>query len=524
MLTLGRSEDKGHSVVSILSVEQIPDGLPDGVWLSFPLAANGVDVSVLTDGVKVVSRITHVCPANASDASLGLGQPVQVRLAGGPAEAISGVLRGCSERELVIAQGDSLLVLSRAHVLSLSCSSDPNQRGAPAAPGVHVFLALSLPSPRPTALLVESTYTVPSSLLGWSPSYEARLADSRAVLRAVFFVDNQLPVTFASAKVVFSDIARPSPAGQSSDLSQAQSSLNSFSKASKLRLSKNRSPRAQPSHDRYPPLEYFVLDGQPITVRAEQSMELVYHEQAAPIDPASFWFLFDLASPGPSPVPGQILTAEHLGSGSQSVHAAPFVYDLPNNTPGLDLPSGSLSTYSSCPEALASYFLAPPLGHFSLEGTLAASTSGHPVLVPLSCPVPDVLFCGRTRTAFRTTPRSVVETFSITVENRTSIVPVSLLVWDCAFRHTDWFIIRSSHDWQRHGTNHFSFRIQAVPFHAKVEVTYTIEYNLIAAFPPADPEASDPSTGAPPPHFHAHSSNSMSKTKGGSVFSSLWSK
>jgi hypothetical protein len=108
----------------------------------------------------------------------------------------------------------------------------------------------------------------------------------------------------------------------------------------------------------------------------------------------------------------------------------------------------------------------------------------------------------KNRTSFRQSPTSIVETFTYSLENISSALPINIVIHDVAFRHCDWYIIRSSHGWFRTGTNFFSLIVRDLALQPTIEISMTLEYNLSGPNvpPPGGSRQEDrPPASAPPP-------------------------
>ena len=439
--------------------------------ISVPKDATDFSTFILTPGQEIESSY-----------SVNNGQ-VSITVDGVP-QPLTGVLIAETADSYTV-RGDSTITVPKSKVLFVSQQNNPEE--------VHHF-SLKPASPSPAEILVEVYYRLPNTILGWTALFEALVTDSRVELQTVLQVENQLDTAFLNARIIFSSFGRDSGSTAPPSYHQSSSKISTSSNI----FSKSRA-RVATSTFYDPALEYYALhDSHPITLRALSSFSLNYHHNLLPFNASAIWLLFNAASAYPQP--GAINLSEHAAAGTLSDTLTPFVVDVENtieNGFGLDLPAGHISTFAQMPSSLQNYSLAPPIGKFSFTGSFSASSKGEHVYLPIGKPLSPIISCTKVRTSFRSNARSIVEAFTYTIHNTSSIQPLNVIVHDCAFRHTDWYIIRSSHEWQRNNINFFSFSIPNILLNSKVEVSFIIEYSFTTALPQESAPASSEATPGP---------------------------
>jgi hypothetical protein len=116
----------------------------------------------------------------------------------------------------------------------------------------------------------------------------------------------------------------------------------------------------------------------------------------------------------------------------------------------------------------------------------------------------------KSRTNYRLSESVLSENFVVTIRNVQSLEPLHVVMEDCAFRHTNWSIRRSTHPHVRNGTHYFYFVINPLPYNTKVEINYVIEYTLPPSEVLSSPRGEDGRSG--------EEREGQSKKKGGQRF------
>ena len=454
-LTLARAGELGISCIKQTFEMETERGR--GV-LRVPLEAVGVHIT--PSGAKVMWKKTRSTPSFPAGDSLlsAIGTNIVVKTTESEHE---GRLRFVDSDHVHLSlshvDGDTLR-LRRADVVSWAT----RQSGRWAEVEVQFDFDAS------ARIWCEVRYAVPSALLGWSPEYTVSPSHADGGYRFVcrFKVWNGLPASFDEAEIIFCDGdqgAKVIEKKKKSLVKQLGNILNTNSRRPTYRSST--APHCFPVPD-------FCLPHPPTltSISANSDVLLHYFDVTLPSE-QGVWYV-DISSG--SPVDGLVYPYESLPYPNVSLPVfAVSVHNTQERGLGFAFPTGkvrSAYTHDLLTSGMEDAFT------LSLRGCGADET----LYLPLRPQMPheSLVSVKKTRASFRLNENVLSENFAVAITNTQSAEPLRVVVEDCAFRHSNWSIRRSSHPHTKNGSDYFSFSVGPLAYNAKVEVNYVIEYTL----------------------------------------------